>query len=50
MKTIQHTDTLFSYDGPQVFEVQDATGGRYISNDYAAWPGESDFSNTCWRN
>ena len=31
MKTIQHTDTLFSYDGPQVFEAQDATGGQYIA-------------------
>ncbi len=30
MKTIQHTHTLFSYDGPQVFEAQDANGGRYI--------------------
>ena len=31
MKTIQHTHTLFSYDGPQVFEAQDATGGQYIA-------------------
>ena len=31
MKTIQHTNTLFSYDGPQVFEAQDATGGQYIA-------------------
>ena len=31
MKTIRHTHTLFSYDGPQVFEAQDATGGRYIA-------------------
>ena len=50
MKTIQHTNTLFSYDSPQVFEAQDATGGRYISNGYTAWPAESNFSNTCWRN
>ena len=33
MKTIQHTHTLFSYDGPQVFEAQEATGGQYISAD-----------------
>ena len=31
MKTIQHTSTLFSYDGPQVFEARDATGGQYIA-------------------
>lgn len=31
MKTIQHTHTLFSYDGPQVFEAQDANGGQYIA-------------------
>ena len=31
MKTIQHTHTLFSYDGPQVFEAQDATSGQYIA-------------------
>ena len=31
MKTIQHTHTLFPYDGPQVFEAQDATGGQYIA-------------------
>ncbi len=31
MKTIQHTNTLFSYDGPQVFEAQDTTGGQYIA-------------------
>ena len=31
MKTIQYTNTLFSYDGPQVFEAQDATGGQYIA-------------------
>ena len=50
MKTIRHTNTLFSYDGPQVFEARDATGGRCISNDHAAWLAESNFSNTCWRN
>ena len=31
MKTIRHTNTPFSYDGPQVFEAQDATGGQYIA-------------------
>lgn len=31
MKTIRHTHTLFSYDGPQVFEAQDATSGQYIA-------------------
>ena len=31
MKTIQHTRTLFSYDGPQVFEAEDTTGGQYIA-------------------
>ena len=31
MKTIRHTNTLFSYDGPQVFEAQDASGGQYIA-------------------
>ena len=31
MKTIQLTNTLFSYDGPQVFEAQDATGGQYVA-------------------
>ena len=31
MKTIQHTHTLFSYDGPQVFEARDAIGEQYIA-------------------
>ncbi len=31
MKTIQHTATLFYYDGPQVFEARDAIGGHYIA-------------------
>ena len=31
MKTIRHTATLFYYDGPQVFEAQDAIGGHYIA-------------------
>ncbi len=31
MKTIQHTNTLFSCDDPQVFEAQDETGGQYIA-------------------
>ena len=31
MKTIQHTNTLFYYDGPQVFEARDAIGGHYIA-------------------
>jgi hypothetical protein len=30
MKTIQHTATLFYYDGPQVFEARDAIGGHYV--------------------
>ena len=37
MKTIQHTNTLFSYDGPQVFEAQDASGGQYILD----WKGDN---------
>ena len=31
MKTIQHTTTLFYYDGPQVFEARDAIGGHYVA-------------------
>ena len=31
MKTIRHTNTLFYYDGPQVFEARDAIGGHYIA-------------------
>ena len=31
MKHIRHTNTLFYYDGPQVFEARDAIGGHYIA-------------------
>ena len=31
MKTIHHTQTLFYYDGPQVFEARDAIGGHYVA-------------------
>lgn len=31
MKTIRHTNTLFYYDGPQVFEGRDPIGGHYIA-------------------
>ena len=31
MKTIQHTQTLVYYDGPQVFEARDAIGGHYVA-------------------
>ena len=31
MKHIQHTNTLFYYDGPQVFEARDAIGGHYVA-------------------
>ncbi len=31
MKTIQHVQTLFYYDGPQVFEARDAIGGHYVA-------------------
>ena len=31
MKTIRHTATLFSYDGPQVFEARDPIGGHYLA-------------------
>jgi hypothetical protein len=31
MKTIQHSATLFYYDGPQVFEARDAIGGHYVA-------------------
>lgn len=30
MKSIQHTATLFYYDGPQVFEARDLIGGHYV--------------------
>jgi hypothetical protein len=31
MKTIQHTTTLFYYDGPQDFEARDMIGGHYVA-------------------
>lgn len=31
MKTIRHTNTLFYYDGLQIFEARDAIGGHYIA-------------------
>ena len=31
MKTIRHSNTLFYYDGPQIFEARDAIGGYYIA-------------------
>ena len=31
MKKIQHTSTLFHYDGPQVFEARDTIGGHHIA-------------------
>ena len=31
MKTIRHENTLFYYDGPQVFEARDAIGGHYVA-------------------
>ena len=31
MKTIRHTNTLFYYDGPQVFEARDTIGGHYVA-------------------
>ena len=31
MKTIRHIETLFYYDGPQVFEARDAIGGHYVA-------------------
>ena len=31
MKQIRHTNTLFYYDGPQVFEARDAIGGHYVA-------------------
>ena len=30
MKSIRYTNTLFYYDGPQVFEARDAIGGHYV--------------------
>jgi hypothetical protein len=31
MKTIRHTNTLFYYEGPQIFEARDTIGGHYIA-------------------
>ena len=31
MKHIRHANTLFYYDGPQVFEARDAIGGHYVA-------------------
>ena len=31
MKSIRYTDTLFYYDGPQVFDACDAIGGHYVA-------------------
>ncbi len=31
MKTIRYLDTLFAYDGPQIFEARDASGGYYLA-------------------
>lgn len=31
MKTIRYTATLFSYDGPQMFEARDPIGGHYLA-------------------
>ena len=31
MTTICHTNTLFDYDGPQLFEARDAEGGLYLA-------------------
>ena len=31
MKTVQHTTTLFYYDGPQIFEARDKIGGHYVA-------------------
>ena len=31
MKYIRHANTLFYYDGPQVFEARDAIGGHYVA-------------------
>jgi len=31
MKSIRHTETLYYYDGPQVFEAGDGSGGHYIA-------------------
>lgn len=31
MTTIHHTDTLFEYDGPQLFEARDDEDGQYLA-------------------
>lgn len=31
MKSIRHTNTLFYYNGPQVFEARDAIGSHYVA-------------------
>lgn len=31
MTTIHHTNTLFDYDGPQLFEAHDDDGGQYLA-------------------
>ena len=31
MTTICHTNTLFDYDGPQLFEAHDDDGGQYLA-------------------
>jgi hypothetical protein len=31
MKTIQYVATLYYYDGPQVFEARDDSGGHYVA-------------------
>jgi len=31
MNSLQHTKTLFYYDGPQIFEARDCVGGHYIA-------------------
>ena len=31
MTTICHTNTLFDYDGPQLFEAHDYDGGQYLA-------------------
>jgi hypothetical protein len=31
MKAIRHKETLYYYDGPQVFEARDGIGGLYIA-------------------
>ena len=31
MTTIYHTNTLFDYDGPQLFEAHDDDGGQYLA-------------------